>query len=130
MTCNKQKNQGGIPLMKAEYTISDSAPAVEWPVMRPVYLVKRIPNASPNVPPLTQLVCIGKDAPPDGVMPLAPGAERTPTRGTATVRFFDGPYDPLTFFGPVEVLDAKMNITKGAMLGGLGLGDVVHQWEE
>jgi hypothetical protein len=30
----------------------------------------------------------------------------------------------------VKVLDAKMSITKGAMTGGLGLGEVVYQWEE
>ena len=55
---------------------------------------------------------------------------KTDTTGTATVRFFDGPHDPLTFFGPVKVLEAKMTIVKGAMIGGLGLGDVVYQWEE
>jgi hypothetical protein len=54
----------------------------------------------------------------------------TNTKGSATVQFFDGPHDPLTFFGPVKVLDAKMSITKGPMTGGLGLGEVVYQWEE
>ncbi len=129
ITCNKQKDQGSIPLMKVEYAISSSAPAAEWPVMMPTYLVKRVPNASPRVPPLTQLVRVGANVPAAGPPPLAPGATRTDTRGTATVRFFDGPHDPLTFFGPVKVLEAKMSITKGAMLGGLGLGEVVYQWE-
>ena len=129
VTCHKQKDQGSIPLMKVAYTISGSTPDVEWPVMLPTYLVKRIPNASPTVPPLTQLVCVG-GALPDGARPLAPGAVKTDTKGTATVQFFDGPHDPLTFFGPVKVLDARMSITKGSMLGGLGLGDVVHKWEE
>jgi acetoacetate decarboxylase len=128
--CNKQKDQGSIPLMKVEYTIASSPPAVEWPVMLPTYLVKRIPNASPRVPPLTQLVCVGGSIPPGGAPALAPNAVKTDTRGTATVRFFDGPHDPLTFFGPVNVLDARMSITRGRMVGGLGLGDVVHQWVE
>ena len=129
VTCHKQKDQGGIPLMKVEYTISNSTPAVEWPVMLPVYLVKRIPNASPKIPPLTQLVRVGPEV-PSGARVLAPGAVKTDTKGTATVHFFDGPHDPLTFFGPAKVLEAKMSITKGAMMGGLGLGEVVHQWEE
>ncbi|MFC2038962.1 acetoacetate decarboxylase family protein [Chloroflexota bacterium] len=130
VTCNKQQDQGGIPLMKVEYTISDSASDVEWSVMRPVYLVKRVPNASPAVPPLTQLVCIGGNVPPGEGPALAPTAVKTDTYGTATIQFFDGPHDPLTFFGPIKVLDAKMSITKGSMIGGLGLGEVVHQWEE
>jgi acetoacetate decarboxylase len=128
--CYKQKDQGGIPLMKVEYTISDSTPDVEWPVMRPTYLVKRIPNASPSVPPLTQLVCVGCSTPPGDAPGPAPTAVTTDTRGFATVQFFDGPHDPLTFFGPVEVLDAKMSIIKGPMIGGLDLGEVVYQWEE
>ena len=127
--CYKQKDQGHIPLMKVEYTISDSVPAVEWPNMRPVYLVKRIPNASLSVPPLTQLVCVGCGSPDGG-----PGSDTNPatthTQGMATVQFFDGPHDPLTFFGPVEVLGAKMSITKGPMTGGLGLGEVVYEWKE
>jgi acetoacetate decarboxylase len=130
ITCNKQKDQGSIPLMKVEYTISSSTPAAEWPVMMPTYLVKRIPNASPTVPPLTQLVRIGGAIPTGGSPPLAPNAVKTDTKGTATVQFFDGPHDPLTFFGPVKVLEAKMSIVKGPMLGGLGLGEVVYQWEE
>jgi hypothetical protein len=53
------------------------------------------------------------------------------TRGTATVRFFDGLHDPLTFFGPAKGLDAKMRILEPYPAGGgLGLGEVVHQWEE
>ncbi len=130
VTCNKQKDQGGIPLMKVEYTISSSTPAVEWPVMLPVYLVKRVPNASSTVPPLTQLVCVGGTMLPGGAPGPAPTAVKTDTKGTATVQFFDGPHDPLTFFGPVKVLEAQMSITKGPMIGGLGLGDVVYQWEE
>ena len=130
VTCNKQKDQGSIPLMKVEYKVSNTIPAAEWPLMMPVYLVKRIPNASLTIPPLTQLVCIGGTPPPGGKPQLAPGAVRTETVGIATVQFFDGPHDPLTFFGPVKVLGAKMAITKGAMMGGLGLGEVVFQWEE
>jgi acetoacetate decarboxylase len=130
ITCNKQKDQGSIPLMKVEYTISSSTQTVEWPVMMPTYLVKRIPNASPTVPPLTQLVRIGGAVPTGGSPPLAPTAVKTDTKGTATVQFFDGPHDPLTFFGPVKVLEAKMSIVKGPMIGGLGLGEVVYQWEE
>ena len=53
------------------------------------------------------------------------------TKGIATVQFFDGPHDPLTLFGPVKVLDAKMSILEASPTGGgLGLGEVVHQWEE
>ena len=130
INCNKQKDQGSIPLMKVEYTISNSTPAVKWPDMVPTYLVKRIPNASPTVPPLTQLVCVGCNLPPGRCSSSAPPAVTTDTKGIATVQFFDGPHDPLTFFGPVKVLDAKMSITKGSMTGGLGLGEVVYQWEE
>ncbi|MBN1566492.1 MAG: acetoacetate decarboxylase family protein [Acidobacteria bacterium] len=128
--CYKQKDQGGIPLMKVEYTISESTPDIEWPVIMPTYLVKRIPNASPKVPPLTQLVCVGCDLPAGGAPVPDPTAVTTETKGTAAVQFFDGPHDPLTFFGPIKVLDAKMSITKGPMSGGLGLGEVVSQWEE
>jgi acetoacetate decarboxylase len=128
--CFKQKDQGSLPLMKVEYTISDSVPAAKWPVMLPTYLVKRIPNASPTVPPLTQLVCVGCNLPSGGAPGPAPTAVTTDTKGTATVKFFDGPHDPLTFFGPIKVLEAKMSITKGSMTGGLGLGEVVSQWEE
>jgi hypothetical protein len=31
--CYKQKDQGSIPLLKVEYTISASTPAIEWPTM-------------------------------------------------------------------------------------------------
>jgi acetoacetate decarboxylase len=130
ITCNKQKDQGSIPLMRVEYTISNTTPTVEWPPMMPTYLVKRIPNASPSVPPLTQLVCVGCTPPPGGAPGPAPTAVTTDTKGFAKVQFFDGPHDPLTFFGPVKVLDAKMSITRGPMVGGLGLGEVIYQWEE
>ena len=128
ITCNKQKDQGGIPLMKVEYTISDSTPAVTWPVMFPVYLVKRVPNASLTVPPLTQLVCIGGNVPTEAPRLSLPDLRKQTRRGLLQSKFFDGPHDPLTFFGPVKVLDAKMSITKGSMIGGLGLGEVVYQW--
>ncbi len=130
ITCNKQKDQGSIPLMKIEYTISKSTPAVEWPVLGPTYLVKRIPNASPSVAPLTQLVCVGCNLPSGSDLSAALAAGTKNTKGSAKVQFFDGPHDPLTFFGPVKVLDAKMNINEGRMTGGLGLGEVVSQWEE
>ena len=128
--CYKQKDQGSIPLMKVEYTTSDSTPDVQWPVMEPVYLVKRIPNASPSVPPLTQLVCVGCNRPPGSESAFDPSAATTNTKGTATVQFFDGPHDQLNFFGPVEVLDARMSIFEGPMTGGLGLGEVVYEWVE
>jgi len=128
--CYKQKDQGSIPLMKVEYTISDSAPEEQWPAMEPVYLVKRIPNASPSVPPLTQLVCVGCNLPEGSESAFDPSRAATNTRGTATVQFFDGPHDQLTFFGPVEVLEAKMSIFEGPMTGGLGLGEVVYEWVE
>ena len=128
VTCNKLKDQNNIPLMKVEYKISESTPRVMWPDMGPTYLVKRIPNASPSVPPLTQLVCVGCDLPP-GASFMPPASKET--KGSATVQFFDGPHDPLTFFGPVKVLDAKMSILEASPAGsGLGLGEVVHQWEE
>jgi acetoacetate decarboxylase len=130
VAANKLKDQNSIPLMKVEYKISNSTPEVKWPDMGPTYLVKRIPNASPTVPPLTQLVCVGCNLPPRGsspVMPLAPKG----TKGFATVKFFDGPHDPLTFFGPVKVLDAKMSITEPSSTdSGLGLGEVVYEWKE
>ncbi len=128
--CYKQRDQGGIPLMKVEYIIDGSNPSVEWPAMMPTYLVKRIPNASPGVPPLTRLVCVGCNAPQEDFPLPAETAEAKDTEGTATVQFFDGPHDLLTFFGPAEVLGAKMRIIEGSMTGGLGLGEVVYQWEE
>lgn len=130
INCYKQKDQGSIPLMKIEYTISNSTPTVEWPAMGPTYLVKRIPNASPSIPPLTQLVCVGCTPPPGSGSSPAPTAATKDTKGFAKVQFFDGPHDPLTFLGPIKVLDAKMSITEGSMIGGLGLGEVIYQWEE
>jgi acetoacetate decarboxylase len=130
ISCNKQKDQGSIPLIKVEYTISDSTPEVKWPAMMPTYLVKRIPNASLSVAPLTQLVCVGCDRPQNIGFDPPKSPATTNTKGTATVKFFDGPHDPLTFLGPIKVLDAKMSITKGSMAGGLGLGEVVYQWDE
>jgi len=129
VTCNKLKDQNGIPLMKVEYKISDSTPSVKWPDMGPTYLVKRIPNASLSVPPLTQLVCVGCDLPSGASGPVMPQGTKG-TKGVATVQFFDGPHDPLTFFGPIKVLDAKMSIIEASTTGGLGLGEVVYQWEE
>ncbi len=130
VSANKMKDQKGIPLMKVEYKEAKSAPAVKWPDMGPIYLVKRIANASPSVPPLTQLVCVGCNLPQSGSAPFMPPASKE-TKGTATVKFFDGPHDPLTFFGPLKVLDAKMSITEPSSKdGGLGLGEVVHEWKE
>jgi acetoacetate decarboxylase len=129
VNCYKQKDQGSIPLIKVEYTISNSTPAVEWPAMGPTYLVKRIPNASPSIPPLTQLVCVGCNLPQGGSGSIMPPATKE-TKGFAKVQFFDGPHDPLTFLGPIKVLDAKMSITEGSTTGGLGLGEVIYQWEE
>jgi hypothetical protein len=130
ITANKLKDQNGIPLMKIEYRISNSTPEVKWPEMGATYLVKRIPNASPTVPPLTQLVCVGCNLPPRGTNPILPVASKG-TKGQATVKFFDGPHDPLTFFGPIKVLDAKMSITEPSSTDpGLGLGEVVYEWKE
>jgi acetoacetate decarboxylase len=128
ITANKLKDQNSIPLMKVEYKTATSAPEVKWPDMGPTYLVKRIPNASPTVPPLTQLVCVGCNLPPgSSIMPQASKG----TKGSATVKFFDGPHDPLTFFGPVKVLDAKMSVMEPSSKDpGLGLGEVVYEWKE
>jgi acetoacetate decarboxylase len=133
VTANKMQDQGGILLMKVEYTISDSAPEVEWPSMSPTYLVRRIPPASLTTPSINQMVCVGCNMPkdqPEAAAPLVAQGARNETRGTATVEFFDGPHDPLTFLGPIKVLDAKMSIMEGEMPGGLGLGEVLSQWEE
>jgi acetoacetate decarboxylase len=130
VTCNKQKDQGNIPLIKVEYTISDSAPSVEWPSIIPTLLVKRIPNASPSIPPLTQLVCVGCAPPPGGGSSPAMPKPAKETKGFAAVQFFDGPHDPLTFLGPVKVLGAKMSFFEGPMDDGLGLGEVLSQLEE
>jgi acetoacetate decarboxylase len=129
ITANKMKDQGSIPLMKIEYKISKSTPAVKWPDMGPTYLVRRIPNASPSTPSLGQMVCVGCNMPQGGAPLVAPTGAKD-TKGTATVQFFDGPHDPLKFFGPIKVLDAKMTIMEGSMPFGLGLGDVVSEWKD
>jgi len=36
----------------------------------------------------------------------------------------------LTFFGPIKVLDAKMSVIEGRMPFGLGLGELMDEWEE
>jgi acetoacetate decarboxylase len=130
VTAKKLKDQGSIPLMQIEYKISKSTPTVKWPEMGPVYLVRRIPNASPSTSPLSQLVCVGCNVPKARGPLVAPGGAKD-TKGFATVQFFDGPHDPLTFFGPIKVLGAKMSIMEGTMPGGgLGLGEVLSQWKE
>ena len=132
ITANKLKDQGSIPLMKIEYMISQSTPEVKWPDMGPVYLVRRTPNASLSTPAIGELVCLGCNIPKAKVStPLVVPTGPKDTKGTATVQFFDGPHDPLTFFGPIKVLDAKMSIIEGTMGGpGLGLGEVIYKWEE
>jgi hypothetical protein len=129
VVCNKMKDQGSLPLMKIDYNISDSTPKVEWPDMGPVLLVRRIPPASASTRSLNQIICLGCDAPlGGGVLEAPPGPKDS--KGFATVQFFDGPHDPLTFLGPVEVLDAKMSVIEGRMPFGLGLGEVMDEWEE
>jgi acetoacetate decarboxylase len=132
ITANKLKDQGSIPLMKIEYKISNFTPAVKWPDMGPIYLVRRTPNASLSTPAIGELVCLGCNiAKPKVSTPLEVPAGPKDSKGTATVQFFDGPHDPLTFFGPIKVLDAKMSVMDGAMPGGgLGLGEVLTKWEE
>lgn len=133
VTANKMKDQGSIPLMKIEYRISESTPPVNWPNMGPTLLVRRIPNASLSTPSLQQIVCVGCNLPQaadSGPLVAPTGSKPKETKGTATVQFFDGPHDPLTFLGPVKVLDAKMSIMEGPIPGGLGLGDVLSQWED
>jgi hypothetical protein len=106
---------------------------VKWPDMGPTLLVRRIPHASPTTPSLGQLVCVGCSVPQNAVLHVAPAGAKDSkgSKGTATVKFFDGPHDPLTFLGPVKVLDAKMSVVEGYMGGGgLGLGEVLSQWEE
>jgi hypothetical protein len=83
------------------------------------------------------MVCVGCNMPEPGGSsepeisgPLEAPSGSNDTKGIATIQFFDGPHDPLTFFGPAEVLDAKMSIMEGDMPGGLGLGEVLSQWEE
>jgi hypothetical protein len=132
ITANKMKDQGSIPLMKIEYTISKTAPAVKWPDMGSIFLIRRTPNASLSTPAIGELICLGCNAPKPKVdTPLEVPAGPKDSKGTATVKFFDGPHDPLTFFGPVKVLGAKMSVMDGAMPGGgLGLGEVIYRWEE
>jgi acetoacetate decarboxylase len=127
---NKMKDQGSVPLMKVEYNISEATPEVKWPDMGPTYLVRRIPNASPSTPSLNQIVCVGCSQPQAGGGPLVAPTGTKDTKGFATVQFFDGPHDPLTFLGPLKVLDAKMSIIEGQMPFGLGLGEVLSEWEE
>lgn len=129
IVANKMKDQGSIPLMKVEYTASGASPAVQWPDMGPSLLVRRIPNASPSTPAFFQMVCVGCDVPQSGA-PLAAPTGAKDTRGSATVQFFDGPHDPLTFLGPIKVLDAKMSILEGRMPFGLGLGEVLSEWRQ
>ena len=129
IVANKMKDQGSVPLMKIEYKISDSTPQVKWPDMGPTYLVRRIPPASISTPSLNQIVCVGCNL-PQASGPLEAQTGVNDTKGFATVQFFDGPHDPLTFLGPIKVLDAKMSIMEGEMPMGLGLGEVLSQWEE
>ena len=132
IAAKKLKDQGSIPLMKIEYKISKSTPEVKWPDMGPIYLVRRTPNASLSTPAIGELICIGCNIPKAKVStPLVIPAGPKDSKGSATVQFFDGPHDPLTFFGPIKVLDAKMSVIDGAMGGGgLGLGEVLAKWEE
>jgi len=130
VVANKMKDQGSIPLMKIDYTVSDAVPGVKWPDMGPVLLVRRIPPASASTPSLNQLVCVGCGTPGTSGGPLEAPAGPRDAKGTATIQFFDGPHDPLTFLGPIEVLDAKMTVLEGRMPFGLGLGEVLEQWEE
>jgi hypothetical protein len=129
IVANKMKDQGSVPLMTVEYMISDSTPEVRWPDMGPVLLVRRIPPASFSTPSLNQIVCVGCNL-PQSSGPLEAQTGVNDTKGFATVQFFDGPHDPLTFLGPIKVLDAKMSIMEGEMPMGLGLGEVLSQWEE
>jgi acetoacetate decarboxylase len=138
---NKMKDQGNIPLIKVEYKVTNQPSSVQWPESGPTLLVRRIPPASRTMKVLNQLVCVGCSRPEEAGIPLIgsgptpksaankPQSNATSTTGTATVQFFDGPWDPLTIFGPVKVLDAKMTFTPGRMQGGLGVGDVLDQWE-
>ncbi len=131
VVANKMRDQGSIPLMKIEYKASASTPRVEWPNMGPSLLVRRIPNASATTKAFYQMVCVGCGTPeaPEGAPLVAPTGAKD-TKGTATVQFFDGPHDPLTFLGPVKVLDAKMSILEGRMPFGLGLGEVLDEWRD
>jgi acetoacetate decarboxylase len=132
ITANKMKDQGSIPLMKIEYKVA-ATPTVKWPEMGPIYLIRRTPNASLTTAAIGELICLGCTAAPKAKIstPLVMPAGPKVTRGTATVQFFDGPHDPLKFFGPIKVLDAKATVMDGDMPGGgLGLGEVMDKWEE
>ena len=118
---NKMRDQGSIPLLKVEYKITDKPSNVTWPEGGPTLLVRRIPPASKTMKVLNQLVCVGCGRLEDAGIPLIGAgpeaskparrkppqggatAGRSNTTGTATVQFFDGPWDPLTMFGPVKV---------------------------
>ena len=144
---NKMKDQGNIPLIKVVYKETGAPSNVQWPEGGPTLLVRRIPPASMTMKVLNQLVCVGCSRLDQAGIPLvgsgptpkpegkpkskAPGDPNAPreTTGTATLTFYDGPWDPLTVFGPVKVHDAKMSFTPGRMQGGLGVGDVLDQWE-
>ena len=130
VVANKMKDQGNLPLMKVEYKISESTPEVKWPDMGPVLLVRRVPPASASTKSFNQIVCVGCNMPQRDAGPLEAQAGQNDTRGFATVNFFDGPHDPLTFLGPLKVLDAKMSIMEGDSPFGLGLGEVLSEWRE
>ena len=98
--------------------------------MGPVLLLRRIPPASASTPSINQMICLGCETPGAGGGPLEAPAGPMDSKGTATVQFFDGPHDPLTFLGPIEVLDAKMTVLESRMPFGLGLGEMLEQWEE
>ncbi len=127
---NKMKDQGGVPLMKIVYKVSDSSPEIKWPDMGPTLLVRRIGPGSLTTKSFNQMICLGCDRPEMSAGPLDAGSGPGATRGTATVQFFDGPHDPLTFLGPAKVLDAKMSMMEGMMPVGLGLGEVLEEWRE
>ena len=127
---NKMKDQGGVPLMKVEYKIDDSVPEVKWPDMGPTLLIRRIGPGSLTTKSFNQMICLGCDRPEMNADPLSAGPRAGATRGTATVQFFDGPHDPLTFLGPTKVLDAKGSRMDGMMPVGLGLGEVLEEWRE
>ena len=147
---NKMRDQGSIPLIKIDYKYTDTPSNAQWPEGGPTLLVRRIPPASRTMKVLNQLVCVGCSRLEDAGIPLIgaepsskpagkpagkpeskPQSQRLETAGIATVQFFDGPWDPLTMFGPVKVLDARMSISQGGGTGtgGLGVGEVLDQWE-
>jgi acetoacetate decarboxylase len=131
IVANKMRDQGSLPLMKIDYKIDNSAPEVKWPDMGPTLLVRRIPNASATTPSLGQMICVGCNMAQSGsAAPLVAPKGPKDSKGTATVQFFDGPHDPLTFLGPIKVLDAKMTVLEGSMPFGLGLGDVLSEWKD